>query len=314
MHTIEAIHISICACDGDYVKGVVCLAKGLKKVKAAYPLVVAVLPDVPEDHRNMLLNQGCIIREITPVHPPVSNKGSSFARDYFAVNYSKLRLWKFTEYWKMIYLDADIQVLGNMDNLFSMPSGIFYAVMDCLCEMDGVLCPHVVQWPQELGERPLAYLNCGMFIFEPSRHTYVRLLRTLKVTPPTPFAEQDFLNMFFKDISKPLHHIYNLLLPMLWRHPEEVELDRVKAVHFCLPGSKPWDYTGEEENMDRKDVKMLVARWWAMYCGAPVDLPCNRTSSQGSNGASRWGWVFNGASSWGFSWGFFTRASSRGSG
>ncbi|KAG6408611.1 hypothetical protein SASPL_131629 [Salvia splendens] len=132
---------------------------------------------------------------------------------------------------------------------------LFYAVMDCLCD----LCPHVVQWPQELGERPLVYLNCGMFIFEPSGHTYVRLLRTLKVTPTTPFAEQDFLNMFFKDISKPLHHIYNLLLPMLWRHPEYVELDTVKAVHFCLPGSKPWDYTGEEENMDRKDVKMLVA-------------------------------------------------------
>jgi inositol 3-alpha-galactosyltransferase len=33
--------------DGDYVKGVVGLAKGLAKAKTAYPLVVAVLPDVP---------------------------------------------------------------------------------------------------------------------------------------------------------------------------------------------------------------------------------------------------------------------------
>ncbi|KAL1535018.1 glycogenin [Salvia divinorum] len=312
-------YVTFLAGGGDYVKGVVCLAKGLRKVKAAYPLVVAVLPDVPEDHRNMLLNQGCILREIDPVLPPVGNKESSFARAYFAVNYCKLRLWKFTEYWKMIYMDADIQVLGNMDNLFSLPSGRFYAVMDCLCEMDKYLCPHVVPWPQELGERPPVYLNCGMFLFEPSRHTYASLLGTLRVTPPTPFAEQDFLNMFFKDIAKALHPIYNFLLPMLWRHPKYVELDTVKAVHFCVPGSKPWNYTGEGENMDRKDVKMLVDSWWGMYCDAALDFPCNGATngatargsngatSRGSNGASSWG--FNGASSWGFN-----GASSRGSG
>lgn len=87
-------YVTFLAGDGDYVKGVVCLAKGLRKVRAAYPLVVAVLPDVPEEHRNLLLNQGCLLREIDPVLPPASNKESSFARAYFAVNYCKLRLWK----------------------------------------------------------------------------------------------------------------------------------------------------------------------------------------------------------------------------
>lgn len=33
--------------NGDYVKGVVGLAKGLRKVRSAYPLVVAVLPTCP---------------------------------------------------------------------------------------------------------------------------------------------------------------------------------------------------------------------------------------------------------------------------
>lgn len=94
-------YVTFLAGAGDYVKGVVCLAKGLRKVKAAYPLLVAVLPDVPEEHRNLLLNQGCLIREIDPVLPPVGEKESSFAREYFAVNYCKLRLWKvslFTEW------------------------------------------------------------------------------------------------------------------------------------------------------------------------------------------------------------------------
>ena len=90
----------------------------------------------------------------------------------------------------MICMDADIQVLANIDNLFDLPSGCFYAVMDCLCEMGGQTCPQVVPGPQELGERPPFYLNCGMFLFEPCLDTYARLLSTLDVTPLTPFAEQ----------------------------------------------------------------------------------------------------------------------------
>ena len=34
----------------------------------------------------------------------------------------------------MVYLDADIQVYGNIDHLFSLDTGRFYAVNDCFCE------------------------------------------------------------------------------------------------------------------------------------------------------------------------------------
>lgn len=92
---LNCAYVTFLAGAGDYVKGVVCLAKGLRKVKAAYPLVVAVLPDVPEEHRSLLLNQGCLVREIEPVCPPAGNNGESpFVRPYFAVNYCKLRLWE----------------------------------------------------------------------------------------------------------------------------------------------------------------------------------------------------------------------------
>lgn len=30
-------------------------------------------------------------------------------------------------------------------------------------------------------------------------------------------------------------------------------------------GSKPWRYTGKEENMQREDIKMLVNKWWDIY-------------------------------------------------
>uniref|UniRef100_A0A6N2K107 Hexosyltransferase n=1 Tax=Salix viminalis TaxID=40686 RepID=A0A6N2K107_SALVM len=266
-------YVAFLAGNGDYVKGVVGLAKGLRRVKSAYPLVVAILPDVPEEHRDILRSQGCIVREIDPIYPPENQ--IQFAMAYYVINYSKLRIWNFEEYSKMVYLDADIQVFENIDHLFDTPDGYFYAVMDCFCEKTWShspqysvgycqQCPDKKTWPAEMGSPPPLYFNAGMFVFEPSRLTYESLLETLQITPPTPFAEQK--------TYKPIPLLYNLVLAMLWRHPENVEVEKVKVVHYCAAGSKPWRYTGEEGNMDREDIKMLVAKWWDIYNDESLDF------------------------------------------
>ncbi|GLT91464.1 hypothetical protein SLE2022_093500 [Rubroshorea leprosula] len=273
-------YVTFLAGNGDYVKGVVGLVKGLRKAKSKYPLVVAVLSDVPEDHRRILESQGCIVREIQPVYPSANQ--TQFAMAYYVINYSKLRIWEFVEYDRMVYLDGDIQVFDNIDHLFDLPAGYFYAVMDCFCEKTWSQspqysigycqqCPEKVQWPVEMGSPPPLYFNAGMFVFEPDLLTYSNLLETLKVTPPTSFAEQDFLNMFFRKIYKPIPSVYNFVLAMLWRHPENVNLDKVKVVHYCAAGSKPWRYTGKEENMEREDIKLLVKKWWDIYEDESLD-------------------------------------------
>jgi len=48
--------------------------------------------------------------------------------------------------------------------------------------------------------------------------------------------------MYFKDIYKPIPPVYNLVLAMLWRHPENIELNEAKVVHYCAAGAKPWRY------------------------------------------------------------------------
>nr|ABR17981.1 unknown [Picea sitchensis] len=274
-------YVTFLAGNGDYWKGVVGLAKGLRKVNSAYPLVVAMLPDVPEEHREILRSQGCICREIVPIYPPENQV--QFAMAYYVINYSKLRIWEFEEYSKMVYLDADIQVFENIDNLFDMPDGYFYAVMDCFCEKTWShtpqykigycqQCPDKVQWSSELGLPPALYFNAGMFVFEPSKLTFDSLIETLRITAPTPFAEQDFLNMYFQKMYKPIPLVYNLVLAMLWRHPENVDLDKVKVVHYCAAGSKPWRYTGKEANMQRENIKVLVQKWWDVYDDESLDF------------------------------------------
>uniref|UniRef100_A0A2P2J154 Hexosyltransferase n=1 Tax=Rhizophora mucronata TaxID=61149 RepID=A0A2P2J154_RHIMU len=288
-------YVTFLAGNGDYIKGVVGLAKGLKKVNSKYPLLVAILPDVPEEHRKILVSQGCIVREIKPLHPPENQ--TQFAMAYYVINYSKLRIWEFVEYSKMIYLDGDIQVFDNIDHLFDLPDGYFYAVMDCFCEKTWSFspqhkigycqqCPDRVEWPAELGPKPALYFNAGMFVFEPSLPTYDDLLKTVKVTTPTLFAEQDFLNMYFKDIFKPIPPVYNLVLAMLWRHPECFELSKVKVAHYCAAGSKPWRFTGKEVNMDREDIQMLVKKWWDIYNDKSLDHNNNVAVAPGADGAN----------------------------
>ncbi|KAL4363710.1 hypothetical protein GQ457_04G007450 [Hibiscus cannabinus] len=232
--------VTFLAGNGGYVKGVVGLTKGLRKVKSVYPLVVVILPDVPREHRGIMQSQGCIVREIEPIYPPENQV--QFAMSHFIINYSKLRIWN--KVW-------------NQSRQYSIS----------YCQQ----CPDKVTWPAEMGS-PLLYFNAGMFVFEPCRFTYERLLQTLRITPPTTFAEQDFLNMFFQNVYKPIPVIYNLVLAMLWRHPENVELNKVKVANYCAAGSKPWRYTGKEDNMQSEDIKMLVAKWWDIYNDASLDF------------------------------------------
>ncbi|XP_078445548.1 galactinol synthase 2-like [Wolffia australiana] len=277
----KGAYVTFLAGEGDYVKGVVGLAKGLRKVGSGHPLVVAALPDVPESDRRVVRAQGCIVREIEPVGPPEGS--TQFAMPYYVVNYSKLRIWEFVEYRKMVYLDADVQVYENIDHLFDLPDGHLYAVKDCFCESTWShtwqhrigYCQHSPApppWPEaELGPPPPAYFNAGVFVHEPGFDTCNRLLSTLKASPPTPFAEQDLLNAFFRRKFRPLPPAYNLVLALLWRHPTTVSPATAKVVHYCAKGSKPWRFTGKEENMDREDVKALVRRWWEVYSDEELD-------------------------------------------
>ncbi|KAI7730045.1 hypothetical protein M8C21_019996 [Ambrosia artemisiifolia] len=122
-------------------------------------------------------------------------------------------------------------MFDNIDHLFDLPDGHFYAVMDCFCEPNWQnspqykigYCqqsPNKVEWPKhQLGPKPPLYFNAGMFIFE----------------------------------------------------PKNVDLERVKVVHYYTDGSKPWRYTGKEKNMDRDDIKMLVKKWWNIFNDETLD-------------------------------------------
>jgi inositol 3-alpha-galactosyltransferase len=52
-----------------------------------------------------------------------------------------------------------------------------------------------------------------------------------------------------------------------------------------LQGSKPWRFTGKEENMDREDIKMVVNKWWDIYRDESLDYKNTVAAAAASAGA-----------------------------
>ena len=48
-----------------------------------------------------------------------------------------------------------------------------------------------------------------------------------------------------------------------------------------VQGSKPWRFTGVEENMEREDIKTLVDKWWEIYNDESLDLKSNERNADG---------------------------------
>ncbi|GFY91579.1 galactinol synthase 1 [Actinidia rufa] len=145
-----------------------------------------------------------------------------------------------------------------------------------------------------MGLPPPLYFNAGMFVFEPSRLTYESLLETLKITTPTPFAEQvgDHAEQISstcssKTCTNPFLSSTTLFWQCYGATPRIVELEKVKVVHYCAAGSKPWKYTGKEDNMEREDIKVLVAKWWNIYDDESLDFKPENSVPEGSETFSK---------------------------
>ena len=60
------------------------------------------------------------------------------------------------------------------------------------------------------------------------------------------------------------------------------------CTNFCAhirQGSKPWRYTGNEENMEREDIKMLVKKWWDIYEDESLDHKVPKPIANGNLGS-----------------------------
>nr|KYP38815.1 Glycogenin-2 [Cajanus cajan] len=99
-----------------YVCGAIAAAQSIRMSGSTRDLVILVDETISSYHRSGLEAAGWKVRTIQRIRNPKAEKDA-----YNEWNYSKFRLWQLTDYDKIIFIDADLLILRNIDFLFGMP-------------------------------------------------------------------------------------------------------------------------------------------------------------------------------------------------
>lgn len=157
-------------------------------------------------------------------------------------NFAKLRLWQMDQYQSVIFLDADIVVVRNIDRLFAYPE--FCAA------------PNVYETLADFHR-----LNSGVFTARPSQTTFEAMMTRLD--QPDIFwrrTDQTFLETYF-----PAWHglpvTFNMLQYVWFNLPGLWDWKSVHTVHYQY--EKPW----QANHPKREKLQPLIDLWWAYRTG-----------------------------------------------
>ena len=192
----------VCAITSEaYYPGVCALAYSLKKVNAQYPLTV-VVPDNAEANLFSMIKK-LKLRVITmpyvdiPVEFLNDNTPERWKHTFF-----KLQVFNLTEFDKIVFLDLDMIIIRNIDDLFQKSHMTAVAAGHCIHD----------SWTR---------LNSGLMVIEPSVSLYNKLIQSIPAAGEERFCEnlgfgdQDVINFCFPDWWKEkdlvLPEIYNAM-------------------------------------------------------------------------------------------------------
>ena len=218
------------------------------------------------------------MRQVTPIVPNPAVPGK-YANPRFSEVWTKLAAWRMTEFGRLAFVDADMLVMKNMDEVFDfpLPDAHIAACHACRCN------PHrIATYPRDwvpancfysyLPERDdgppprqlRPYFNSGFLLLTPDSHVAAELedkVAAIRDLAAYPFPEQDLLNEFFTGRWLPLPYIYNALKTLSVQHPALWNINEVKNLHYIL--TKPW----QENNVQGKTdpYHELHKLWWQTY-------------------------------------------------
>lgn len=269
----------------DYLLGVRTLNQSLKDTATGYPLVVMVTDQIDAATRAALADEGCLIRDVQPLGPdPHIPANYAYAR--FAEVWTKLCAWQLTEFSRLVLLDADMLIVGNMDELMDLPlpAGWIAASHACRCNPNRI-ATYPGDWvpgncfytygdgEDNIGAPPglAPYFNSGTLVLTPDALTFAALAASLAAITDLaafPFPEQDLLNRYFQGRWLPLSYRYNALKTLSVVHSDMWQLSRVKNIHFIL--AKPWEYRLTDPQRHADPYYPLVKRWWQTAGALPA--------------------------------------------
>uniref|UniRef100_A0A803KX48 Hexosyltransferase n=1 Tax=Chenopodium quinoa TaxID=63459 RepID=A0A803KX48_CHEQI len=238
-----------------YVCGAIAAAQSIRMVGSTRDLVILVDESISDYHRSGLEAAGWKIRTIQRIRNPKAEKDA-----YNEWNYSKFRLWQLTDYDKIIFIDADLLILRNMDFLFSMP------------EISAT-------------GNDATLFNSGVMVIEPSNCTFQLLMDHINEIESYNGGDQGYLNEIFTWWHRIPRHMN--FLKHFWVGDEEekkqmktrlfgAEPSILYVLHYL--GIKPWlchkdyDCNWNTDFLQEFASDVAHARWWKVHDAMPENL------------------------------------------
>jgi alpha-N-acetylglucosamine transferase len=199
-----------------YVDGAICMYKSLRD-KTKYPLIAMTL-DVSDAGRKRMLDLGIQLRDVEKIESAKAGIGDNKPRlRDFTYTYTKLHIFSYEEYDKIIFLDSDLIVVKSIDHLFGEVQNCFAA---CACT------PY---WED--------IFNSGVMVIKPDQNIFHDLMAKRNILSTYDGSDQGFLNSYFKDWQK-LDIKYNAGKRIYSETPEHWARIDHHVIHFV--GEKPW--------------------------------------------------------------------------
>ncbi|XP_024392627.1 uncharacterized protein [Physcomitrium patens] len=247
----------------DYVCGAIATAHSIRKSGSTRDLVILVDSSISPEQRQALQEAGWKVRDLERVYKSYTVEGKQYERDF-----SRFRLWQLTEYNKVIYVEADVLVLRNLDHLFTMPEISASGSTKTL-------------------------FNSGVMVIEPSSCTFQLFVDEMEKSESEIGGDWDFFNRIFPWWHRiPRHMNY---LKYFWTRSRTSEVNysnrlfssdppQLYAIHYW--GYKPWqcfrDYDCNWNSNQHFASDEAHARWFKVYDELPENLQKHCALSTGT--------------------------------
>eukprot|EP00995_Heteronema_vittatum_P000626 NODE_1084_length_1073_cov_170.395508_g753_i0.p1 GENE.NODE_1084_length_1073_cov_170.395508_g753_i0~~NODE_1084_length_1073_cov_170.395508_g753_i0.p1 ORF type:complete len:336 (+),score=43.20 NODE_1084_length_1073_cov_170.395508_g753_i0:51-1058(+) len=211
--------------DDAYVLGTVVTVQSIIASNSVVKTIVCIVTSkVSSVAREALRTVGCKPQTVRSITSPNTHGSARYADTY-----TKLNVWSLVEYQTVVFVDADVAVLRNMDTLFStsLSDDHHVAAADDCCD----------------------YFNPGLLVLRPSEHIYRDMLAEIPRLPSYDGGDGGFLNSYFakSDVTRlPFKYNADQIVMALPRNRNAFTLNEIYMVHFT--GPKPWDSLRRPQN------------------------------------------------------------------
>lgn len=215
-----------------YWHGALVLAQSLLKAQSRFPLIVLV----PESWYDVIHMDDFPDNVIVRACEPIVHKGKQASRPEYKSCLNKLFAWTLLEYEKVGWLDCDLLIIRNIDDLFDIPvdDGEMLAAPGCTCNVFNN--PRLPKLPHQcpLQHKSIIYVNTGVFVVRPSKSIFDDLR---KCNYDYPLPDQDAFNVYFRGRMRSIDPSYNYMVHLSLAHPD-IDTDDLRVIHFTF--DKPW--------------------------------------------------------------------------